>query len=334
MRKLLLGTTALAAAATLSGTAALADVSISGSYEFKYKSTSSETAAQDGTSFSHGDNDLILTFSNKTDSGLDLTYRYDFSAVGSSDAASSADENSLTIAGGFGKIVLGTDDDASDTYNQDEMDLIAEEPGIELNASAGNTNSASIRQNSSVASSDALKVSYHIPAMGGLTAGISHTDSGANASTDTLAYGARYAMDAGGANITLSYAAKKTDAASKDVDDSSMGAKISSGPITLLVSQGQYEASDEDIETQGASITYSLGNGVTLGAFTVKSEDDLDVGEEFSASGAEIQYTIASGLQAVISHTDYDYKVTAGNHEGTPTADNGSATQLTIKASF
>jgi hypothetical protein len=335
MRKLLLGTTALAAAATLSGTAALADVSISGSYEFKYKSQSSENTLYDGTSFGHGDNDLILTFTNKTDSGLTLSYRYDFAAVASSDAASKADENSLSISGGFGKIVLGTDDDASDTYNQDEMDLIAEEPGIELNASAGNTNSASIRQNSSVASSDALKVSYHIPAMGGLSAGISHTDSGANGSTDTLAYGAKYAMDAGGANITLSYAAKKTDAATTDVDDSSIGAKISSGPITFLVSQGQYEATDEDIETQGASITYSLGNGVTLGAFTVKSEDDLDVGEEFSASGAEIQYEIASGLSAVISHTDYDYKVTASTHESTaPANDNGSATQLTIKASF
>jgi len=328
MRKLLLGTTALAAAATLSANAALADVSISGSYEFKYKSTSSNAAANDGTSFSHGDNDLILTFTNKTDSGLDLTYRYDFGAVGSSDAGSVADENSLTIAGGFGKIVLGTDDDASDSYNQDEMDLIAEEPSISLHASS------SIRQNSSVASSDALKVAYHIPAMGGLTAGFSHTDSGANGTTDTTAMGAKYSMDAGGANITLSYAAKKTDAATKDTDDSSIGAKISSGNITLLVSQGNYEAVDEDIETQGASITYSLGNGVTLGAFTVKSEDDLDVGEEFSASGAEIQYTIASGLAAVISHTDYDYKVTAGNHEGTPTADNGSATQLTIKASF
>jgi len=328
MRKLLLGTTALAAAATLSGTAALADVSISGSYEFKYKNQSSERSIYNGTSFSHGDNDLILTFTNKTDSGLDLTYRYDFGAVGSSDAASTADENSLSIAGGFGKIVLGTDDDASDAYNQDEMDLIAEEPSISLHASS------SIRQNSSVASSDALKVAYHIPAMGGLTAGFSHTDGGANGTTDTTAMGAKYSMDAGGANITLSYAAKKTDATTTDVDDSSIGAKISSGNITLLVSQGQYEASDEDIETQGASVTYSLGNGVTLGAFTVKSEDDLDAGEEFSASGAEIQYEIASGLSAVISHTDYDYKVTAANHEATPTNDNGSATQLTIKASF
>ncbi|MDC1035375.1 porin [Alphaproteobacteria bacterium] len=331
MRKLLLGTTALAAAATLSANAVLADVAISGSYEFKYKSTSSEAAANDGTSFSHGDNDLILTFTNKTDSGLTLSYRYDFTAVSSDAMAHSADENSLSISGGFGKIVLGTDDDASDSYNQDEMDLITEEPSISLAASA------SIRQNSSVASSDAMKIAYHIPAMGGLTAGVSHTDSGANGSTDTTAYGAKYSMDAGGANITLSYAAKKQDATTTDKDDSSIGAKISSGPITFLVSQGQYEAEDEDIETQGASITYALGNGITLGAFTVKSEDDLDAGEEFSASGAEIQYTIASGLSAVISHTDYDYKFTQSTHEGSSgnlANDNGSATQLTIKASF
>ena len=42
MRKLLLGTTALAAAATLSANAALADVSISGYYEWKVQSQSSE----------------------------------------------------------------------------------------------------------------------------------------------------------------------------------------------------------------------------------------------------------------------------------------------------
>jgi len=329
MRKLLLGTTALAAAATLSANAVLADVAISGSYEFKYKSTSSDTAAQDGTSFSHGDNDLILTFTNKTDSGLTLSYRYDFTAVSSDAMAHSADENSLSISGGFGKIVLGTDDDASDSYNQDEMDLIAEEPSITL------PGSSSISQNSAVSSSDAMKVAYHLPAMGGLTAGFSHTDSGANSSTDTQAYGAKYALEAGGANITLSYAAKKQDQATKDIDESNIGAKISAGNITFLISQGEYEATDEDRETQGASISYAIGNGVTVGAFTVQSEDDLDVGEEFSASGAEVQYEIASGLSAVISHTDYDYKITTGNHESANTStDNGSATQLTIKASF
>ena len=327
MRKLLLGTTALAAAATISANAALADVSISGSYEFKYLSRSSNDTTVDGTSFGHGDNDLIINFSSKTDSGLTLGYRYDFTAVSSDAMAHSADENSLSISGGFGKIVLGTDDDASDSYNIDEMDLIAEEP------TAGTTDS-SIRRNSSVASSDAMKVAYHMPAMGGLTAGVSHTDSGANGTADVTAMGAKYAMNAGGAAITLGYATKTTENATQDQDDSSMGVKIAQGDLSLIISQGSYEASDEDIESQGASISYKMPNGMTLGAFTFSSEDDLDVGEEYSASGAEIQYSIASGLTAVITVIDYDYKVTAANHEATPVADSGTMSQLTIKTSF
>jgi len=49
MRKLLLGKTALAAAATLLANAALADVSISGYYEWRYESRSSTVTAVDGT---------------------------------------------------------------------------------------------------------------------------------------------------------------------------------------------------------------------------------------------------------------------------------------------
>ena len=327
MRKLLLGTTALAAAATISANAALADVSISGGYEFKYLSRSSNDSAVDGTSFGHGDNDLIINFSSKTDSGLTLGYRYDFTAVSSDAMAHTADENSLSISGGFGKIVLGTDDDASDSYGVAEMDLIAEEP------TASTTNS-SIRRNSDLVSSDAMKVAYHNPAMGGLTAGVSHADSGANGTTDSTSYGAKYSMDAGGAAITLGFATKTTENATQDQDDTNMGVKIVSGDISLIISQGQYEASDEDIESQGAAISYKMPNGMTIGAFTFKSEDDLDVGEEYTASGGELQYSIASGLTAVITVVDYDYKVTAANHEATPVADSGTMSQLTIKTSF
>ena len=85
MRKLLLGTTALAAAATLTANTALADVTISGSYEFKYLSRSSNNSTLDGTTMSHGDTDMVVNFTSKTDSGLDLTFRYDIGAVGSTD---------------------------------------------------------------------------------------------------------------------------------------------------------------------------------------------------------------------------------------------------------
>ena len=252
----------------------------------------------------------------------------DFDTDAGDGAALGVDENSLTIAGGFGKIVLGQDDDAADAYNIDEMDLIAEEPTPTMASS-------SIGTSSSISSDDAMKVAYHLPAMGGLTAGISHTDRSAAGGTDTTSYGAQYNMSAGGASITLGYAAVQDENATQDVDMENMGIKVVSGDISFVLSQGGHEANDEDRENQGASISYKMPNGMTVGAFTFKSEDDLDVGEEYTGSGAEVQYNIASGLKATITVVDYDYKITAANHESAnTTADSGTMTQLTIGASF
>jgi hypothetical protein len=326
MRKLLLGTTALAAA-TLTANAALADVNISGAYEFKYLSTSSNNTSLDGTTMG-SDGTMTIKFTQKTDSGLDLTYMVDFDTDAGDGSALGVDENSLTIAGGFGKLVLGMDDDASDSYTLDEMDGIAEEPSATLA-------SASIGTSSSISSDDAIKIAYHLPAMGGLTAGISHTDRGAAGGSDSTAYGARYSMDAGGASITLGYSAVSDENSTQDVDLENMGLKVVSGDISLILSQGGSESNDEDVENQGGSISYKMPNGMTVGAFTFKSEDDLDIGEEYTASGAEIQYNIASGLKATITVVDYDYKITTANHESANTsADSGTMTQLTIGASF
>ena len=323
MRKLLLGTTALAAAATLTANAALADVSISGAAEWSYNSRSSNLAANDGTSFGD-DMEMTINFTNKTDSGLDITYRVDF-ATGQGDGAGLVnDETSIAIAGGFGKIVLGEDDDAADAYNIDESDLIAED-------AAPAAMSATIGTSSSISSDDANKVAYHLPAMGGLTAGVSHTDRGAVGGTDTTSYGAKYAMEAAGASITLGYAVVADENSTQDVDMENMGMKIVSGDISMIISQGGTESNDEDIHNVGASISYKMPNGMTVGAYTFKSEDDLDAGEEYSRSGAEVQYTIASGLTAVINVDDYDYKNGASDAAA---ADSGTNTKLTIKAAF
>jgi len=323
MRKLLLGTTALAAAATLTANAALADVSISGAAEWSYNSRSSNLAANDGTSFGD-DMEMTINFTNKTDSGLDITYRVDF-ATGQGDGAGLVnDETSIAIAGGFGKIVLGEDDDAADAYNIDESDLIAED-------AAPAAMSATIGTSSSISSDDVNKVAYHLPAMGGLTAGVSHTDRGAVGGTDTTSYGAKYAMEAAGASITLGYAVVADENSTQDVDMENMGMKIVSGDISMIISQGGTESNDEDIHNVGASISYKMPNGMTVGAYTFKSEDDLDAGEEYSRSGAEVQYTIASGLTAVINVDDYDYKNGASDAAA---ADSGTNTKLTIKAAF
>ena len=326
MRKLLLGTTALAAAATLTANAALADVSISGAAEWKYSSRSSNVNANDGTLMA-SDNEMTIKFTNKTDSGLDITYMIDFDTDPSDGGALGVDENSITIAGGFGSIVLGMDDDAANAYNIDESDLIAEDD-------APSVTSATIGTSSSITSDDAMKVAYHLPAMGGLTAGISHTDRTRAGGTDTTSYGAKYAMEAAGASITLGYAAVQDENSVQDKDYENMGMKIVSGDISLIISQGGSESNDEDIENQGASISYKMPNGMTVGAYTFKSEDDLDAGEEYSRSGVELQYTIASGLTAVINVDDYDYKEGGSDTSTTHVDDSGTQTTLTIKASF
>ena len=326
MRKLLLNSTAIATMAALTASVAVADVSISASTEFKYKSRSSQVAASDGTTFGT-DSEVHFKFSNKTDSGLTIGYVVEMLSDGGDTAI---DESSMSISGGFGKIVLGQNDGVGDNFGIAEMDLIAEE-------SSSIALSHSISTNSDIANlaSNKTQIAYFLPAMGGFTAGASYYDSGETSGTDTTEYGARYTMNAGGNTITIGAATGTTEAATKDTDSQNMGVKIVSGNLSMIVSSGSYEAVDEDRSTTGAAVSYKMANGITLGAYSLKSEDDLDLSEEYSASGVEAQYTVAAGLTAVITVDDYEYTAPTVLDTGSSVVnDSGTTTSLTLKASF
>jgi hypothetical protein len=325
MRKLLLGTTALAAAGAMLTNVAVADgPSVSGYYEWKYNSRSSQQTALDGTTFA-SDSEITFKFSNKTDSGLTVGMVTEFET---DDGNSAVNESSMSISGGFGKVVLGGNDGVGDNYGIGAGDLIAEEerPGV---ASASIGTSSDI----TMGDGDANKISYHLPAMGGLTVGASFADSGAVGSTDTTSFGARYTMDAGGNAITRGGATQTTEAATADTDTQNLGVKIVSGNMSFILAQSSVESTADDYDTMGASVSYKMANGMVLGAYTMKSEDDLDVSEEYTASGVEVQYTIAAGLKAYINVDDYEY--TAATTGGqTAVSDSGTNSKLTIKATF
>ena len=348
MRKLLLGTTALAAAAALSANAALADVSVSGYYEWKYQSTSSDITANDGTTFG-SDSEIAFKFTNKTDSGIDLGLTVEMYSDG--DEANNTDEASLSISGGFGKIVLGQNDGVGDNYGVASTDLPAEE----IYAGVGTDNDMTlVNADINGLSGDANKVSYHLPAMGGLTAGVSFMNSGAAGSADSTEFGAKYSMDAGGASVTIGYASGTTEAASQDTDTSGIGVKVSSGNITAAVSQSTYEAAGtalvpavngsstanfvaavpatdaSDEESIGAAVSFKVNDATTVTLHTAETDDGIKT-ESYSNSGIEIAYTIASGLSAYINVEDYDYK--KGNSANN-TDNAGTASKLTIKATF
>ena len=331
MRKLLLNSTAIATVAALTSGAAIADVSISAATEWSYNSRSSQIAANDGTTFSQ-DSEIAFKFTNKTDSGLTIGYTVELESDAGTSATGQIDESSLSISGGFGKIVLGQNDGVGDNYGVGAKDIIAEEqtPAIASSSIGGNADIA-------LGDGDANKVAYHLPAMGGLTVGASFADSGTNTGTDTTQFGAKYAMTSGDVAITVGGATATTEVSgSADTDSQNMGIKVVSGNMTASVSQSEKTSVNDDINNMAVAVSYKMANGMTIGAYTFKSEDDLDTSEEYTSSGVELQYTVAAGLMAVINVDDYEYTAATVNAGGVMggVKDSGTNSRLTLKASF
>jgi hypothetical protein len=337
MRKYLLSTSALASVALLS-TAAIADVSISGEAEFDYSSRDHSISTADGNMMSSVQ-EVHIGFTSKTDSGLTISAVNQFNTVGGG-----SDDVSFSVAGGFGKLVFGATDGAAGTYEMNPLGLLQEEDGGTLNngvttAAAASDTTASISTSTGGGETNgSSKVSYHLPAIGGLTAGVSVSTQGTTAGTDdNTQFGMNYALTAGGAAVTIGYSSGTKEVADvADTDITSMGIKVVHGNISIAAADGQYTADDEDRSTQSAAISYNMGNGLVVGYGTVQSEDDLDVGEEYTANHYEAAYTIASGLTAVVNVSDFDYKVATATHENGATGVNmnGTTTSLTIKAAF
>ena len=107
--------------------------------------------------------------------------------------------------------------------------------------------------------------------------------------------------------------------------------------MTLIASSGTKEiASNEDIEGNGFGIKYDMGGGMTIAAATVEVTDEQDKDgaeeEKYTANIGEIVYTVAPGLKAKVTYTDYEYK--NGGETKAAGDDSGQITNLTISASF
>ncbi len=329
MRKLLLTTSALVAAASISSYA-VADVSVTAEFEWKYTQQAADATSKDGDSF-HTDNEVVISFTNKTDTGLTVTGKVelDVDTTNTGGGNTVNDESVLSISGGFGTFRLGQEDPIDESFGIDEQDLIDEEgSGLFTSATLGNTSNFGL-------GGDGNKIAYMTPKMGGFQAGYSIEDSGAAGTTDTNAIGASYTMPIGGGSMTVKYNQATKDGGT-DTDTTNMGVQLSMGAMTLIASSGTKEiANDEDIEGNGFGIKYDMGGGMTIGAATVEVTDETDVSageeEKYTANIGEIVYTVAPGLKAKVTYTDYEYK-----NGGSTTAgdDSGQITNLTITAAF
>ena len=328
MRKLLLTSSALVAAASISSYA-VADVSVTGEFEWKYIQKAADLTSVDGDDFAT-DNEIVISFSNKTDSGLTIGGKMEMGNYNTDDGTTTIDESVLTISGGFGTFRLGNEDSIHETFGVTEVDLIDEEgDGREAN----NTISANAGEQGST---DTNKIAYITPSMGGFKAGMSVEDSGTGtAATDMTAMGASYTMPLASGSLLVEYNQSTRDGTT-DTDTTNMGATYTMGAMSIIVaSMTKEQGTTNDEEGTGFGIKYDMGGGLTIAASSSEVEDTGTTSggenEKYTSNIGEVVYTVAPGLKAKVTYTDYEYK-DGGGAAGND--DSGQITQLTISAAF
>ena len=352
MRKLLLSTTALIAVGAIN--AANADFSISGDYTFSYQDydTGLTVDKLSGDRFQNTGH-IVMNFSNKTDSGLDIGMRTVLHFDGNQNADTDEnimDEHALYISGGFGKLQLGSDDGIGDQLTRSASDLIGKDAlnsGETLSFHAGSTanfagnSGGNLRDDNADLPGDDIddeaNITYTLPKMGGLTVGVSYRDggTGADQNNDKTEMAAKYEFESGDVKGSLHYGTLTFDQSgtttTADRDGSSMGIDVSMGPIRAVFATAQIDTTEANVETEitDFGIQYKVNDELTLA--TVQTEVTENTGgETLDVTSVSATYTIASGLTAYLTYHDYDYD----NGSSTASDDDGSATMLSIKATF
>ena len=338
MSKLLLGTTALAAATALSASVALADVSITGGMEFTYEDhdPGTSTAGASNDDFS-SDQNVVIKFENKTDSGLTIGMVQNIESIGEEAVATAAsDENYIYIKGGFGTIELGNNDGAGDQLTRTASDLVG--PDALSDNGGGMTGAGNLADDNAdliTDINDQNNITYILPAMGGLTIGASYMDAGQGAAenADRTVVAAKYAFTSGAVNGSIHYGSANTggdSAGDSSLNSNSMGLDVSSGPFRAVMAKAESDVTSAiSTEVTDYGIQYNLGNGLTLSAVGTQIEENTG-GETSDITTVSAKYNLASGLDAYLTYHDYDYA--AGTSGGT--ADDGSKTLVTIVAKF
>jgi hypothetical protein len=343
MRKLLLSTTALIAASAISS-AAVADVSISGNYKFSYQDYDSgiTTVGESGDRF-YSEQNVKMSFTNKTDSGLTISMHTVINTEGDGTSGGGTfqnDEHALKIKGGFGTLQLGSDDGAGDQLTRTAHDISASPDALhgDIEAFHNTAGTGNLKDDNADLRNDIddeANVTYILPKMGGLTAGVSFADRGnaAAQNNDATTLAAKYDFDAGEVKGSIHYgqiSEDGTSAAADSIDGNTMAVDLTMGNIRAV-----YATSETDVsatvttEITDYGIQYKMANGMVVSAIQTEVKENTG-GETLDVTSVAAKYTIASGLTASVTYHDYDYAIGDSNE----TADDGSATIFSINASF
>ena len=323
MRKILLASTALVAVAGVS--AANAEITLSGGYDFTYTSvsdnqTDSAAAGENGTSMG-SDIDLVAKYSTTTDTGLSISVSYDIDG----------DTGTVTVGGDFGTLSMDDGNEAMGVGGGDADSV--ENMGI--------TGDNDITYSGGEAINGGM-IAYS-NSFSGIEFGVGFGDGGSASDADETSYGVSYSSSVNGADFSISYAAASTGSAnsadaSADLNASSLAVGITVGSISLDMARnaqksdrndGTAAAGQDDLSSTNFGLTYAASDSLTLQAASVAAdgkEGGVD-GYKYDESAYGVAYTVASGVTLYASYSDFTQ---SGGTTNTPVSGSGTTVNLDI----
>ena len=326
MRKVLLATTALATVAGVASVAS-ADVSISGVVQWQYTSISDDNSTRSSDSDMNSDNDITISFSTTTDSGITMSLSQNLSdgAAGTRTSSISADWGTIEFTEGSDSASAGSSYDVTAPGTSGGYGDAA---GITDAAGAALTNGMSINE-AVLTDAENGAVNYHSPSINGLSFGIGTSHQTRSDADSSTSYGIKYSGAAGDISYNVGYAAYDRGS---NVESSHIGFDISMGDITVGMGSANSKASStDDADVVSYGIVYAVNDSLSLSAGLNKSDNDMSSAatkKELEVTSIGAVYTIAPGLTASLASHSFDYKV------GGSTNNDGTVTQAEIKMSF
>ena len=343
MKKILLGTSALAVAALTAG-AASADaptVAFDGKVSYALVGYGGENEAQAGTGWDvKADNyksELHWTATGAADNGLEYTGRVDWRYL-----TATLDEAWINLGGSWGSVTLGMEDGVEANV-PDANSIAGGSWGNDGNYKFYAASSALTSVTAAGHDGDANKIAYYSPDFGGfgVSASISPS-SGTRTSTaqpvdgtyqNTAEILASYGGDFGGVGVNLGAAYVMADATNEDsIEDARswhIGGTVSVADFSFGAGYVDNGDSGTAVGSNGdAGYTYNVGvayggiENIYLSAVYTAGESDVD-GNNVDATGegwsASADYTVADGLTTFVEYIHNEYEdgtgTTAGNSE-------------------
>jgi outer membrane protein OmpU len=329
MRKVLLATTALVA---MTGAAA-ADVTVNGFYEFNYTSTSDDQTTTYDTM--GDDTEVHIGFDTSSDNGLSYGMKVEIETSAASDLSVNNDEASMYISGDFGKITLGENDGAAE-------DGVLWSGNTHFMGSWGSSVSSANSAGTAMLvddhvyygpGSNAMKIKYNSPSVGGFTFAYSSADKGSASTSADTEISVKYSMDMGGVGVTVSGGMHDSGESSDTNEAAYQFIQLTSGDATITGGRSTHDNNSDssDIDTTLIGLDYSVNDQITASVEYLNSKNGTSANEdELSATGFGVSYNIAPGLNFDLTHHTYDVT------DATTVANNndGSVTRGSIKVSF